>query len=158
MAEFYISLSNSEIAAQIATLLNAYNQLYARHNAYTIKSSASNYFIEVGRIGQGANQVIGCIGLLKEFSSLSKIHHIAVHPNFRRLGIARRLINIAIQNCETSHVYMTIREDNLPSLRMASSLGFNFIDKKWSRNHDHMVITAGRRTILCHSLDAKEQR
>ncbi len=152
MADFYISLSNSEIASQIAVLLNTYNQLYVKHDMTTIKGSTSNYFIEVGRTAQELSQVVGCVGLKKEFPTLSKIHHISVHPDFRRLGVAKKLINIAVQNCETSHVYMTIRGDNSPSLRMASSLGFNLIDRKWSRDYNHIVIIAGRKTILCQHL------
>ena len=146
MAEFYVSLSNNEIASQIATLLNLNNKLQIRHNAFSIKRGTANYFVEIARTTQGLSQVVGCVGLLKEFPALSKIYHVCTHHDYRKMGIAKKLINLAIQNCESSHVYMTIREDNLPSIKMATSLNFNIVDKKWSR--DHVVLTAGRRAIL----------
>ena len=148
MADFYVSLSNNEIASQIAALLNTHNQLLVSHNAVSIGSGASNYFVEISRTAQGISQVVGCAGLLKEFPTLSKIYHVSVRPDYRNMGIAKKLIGLAIQNCETERVYMTVREGNVPSLKMASSLNFKFVDKMWSRSHDHMVILVGRRTRL----------
>jgi ribosomal protein S18 acetylase RimI-like enzyme len=149
MSDFYISLSDSEIAKQIAMLLNANNNLYVKHDAFSIKSGKTNYFVEVDLVAKGKSQVVACVGLLKEFEHLSKIYHVCTHPNYRRLGLAKKLVNLAVQNCETSHVYMTIREDNVPSINMALSLNFNILDKKWSK--DHMILIAGRRVMLCPS-------
>ena len=88
------------------------------------------------------------MGLIKEYPTLSKIYHICTHPEHRRLGLARKLVNLALDNCETEYAYMTIREDNIPSLNMASSMGFKFVNKAWSKSHDHIVIAVGRRTKI----------
>jgi len=142
MADFYISLSDNEIASQIAALLNANNQLLIKHNAASIKGGSAVYFIEIG----GAAQVIGCAGLAIEQPILSKIFHVCTHPDYRRRGIAKKLVGLALSNCRTDNVYMTIREDNLPSLTMASSLGFQILQRIWSI--DHWVIVVGRRGTL----------
>jgi ribosomal protein S18 acetylase RimI-like enzyme len=148
MAKFYSSLSDDEIATQIAILLNTYNQLTIQHSMLSIKNSAANYFVEISRTANGFSRVVGCVGLLKEGYNLSRIYHVCVHPEYRQLGIAKKLINIAMQRCETSNVYMTIRDNNIPSLRMAGSLGFRYIGRKPSRNNNHMIAIVGRETKL----------
>ena len=144
MSEFYVSLSEEEMAFQIANMLNAYNKLYVKHTTASIRNGVSKYFVEI----TSPSQVIGCAGLTKEYPVLSRIHHICIHPNHRKKGIAKKLINIAMSNCDTEYVYMTIREDNKPSIAMAFSMGFIYVNKAWSRNHDHFVITVGRRSKI----------
>lgn len=139
MANFYVSLSNNSIAKQIATLLNTHNLLYKQHNEYTIQHNAANYFVELNQ-----DEVIGCVASIPEYGGvLGKIFHICVNPKYRRRGIAQKLIRLAMQNCNTDYVYMTIRDDNVASLYMAKKLGFVFVNKYWSKNH--YVITVGRR-------------
>lgn len=139
MANFFVSLTNEEIAGQIAFLINKYNNLYIVHNWFTVNSSTIDYFVEI--IG---NRVIGCAGILKETGNWSLIKHVCVAPEFRNKGIAIKLINTAIQNCKTEYVYMTIRENNLASLNMAKTLGFNTIKREWSKNH--YIVAVGRKT------------
>lgn len=138
MVEFYVSVSRNEMAQQIATLVNNYNKLYKRHTAFSILRDRASYFVEI--IG---NEVIGCVGLSKRHPDLSEIKHVCVSPLHRWKGIAKKLINLAIANCDTDYVYMTINERNLPSLVMAKSLDFILIGKNW--HSDHYVITVGRR-------------
>ena len=140
MAEFYVSLSDDQIASQIATLLNLYNKLYRTHTADTIKNSNSNYFVEINR-----NEVVGCAGMLQESPMMSKIYHISVKPEVRGKGVAKKLVCLALIHCPTEQVYMTVREDNLASLRLAYTLGFVPLNKTWSR--DHYIITVGRKRV-----------
>lgn len=137
MAEFYVSLSNAEMAEQIAGLVNAHNQLYRKHTGYSISSSIANYFVEVVN-----DRVIGCTALIKEEKNLSRNFHTCVSPEFRRKGIARKLKLLAIQNCDTDYIFSTVREDNIPSINMNLSLGYVFVNKTWSR--DHYILTLGR--------------
>lgn len=138
MAEFYVSLSQKEMARQIAALINLHNKLYKRHTERTIYRDKADYFVEV--VG---NMIVGCAGLSRRDTNLSEVRHVCVHPDFRQRGIGKKLVNLAIANCKTDYVYMTIREDNIPSLKMAQSLGFVLVKKHWSV--DHHVITVGRR-------------
>lgn len=139
MANFYMSLTNINIATQIATLLNTYNLLYKQHSTYTIRNNIANYFVELNQ-----DKVIGCAASVSEYGgALGKIFHICVDYRYRKKGIANKLVKLAIQNCNTDYVYMTIREDNIASSNMAKKLSFIFVNKTWSR--DHYVITVGRR-------------
>ncbi len=139
MAEFYVSLSNSEMSEQIADLVNTHNQLYKKHTTYSVLNSIAKYFVEVVN-----DKVVGCTALVKEEGNLSRNFHTCVSPEFRRKGIARKLKFLAIQNCETGYIFSTVREDNVPSINMNLSLGYVFVNKIWSR--DHYVLTLGRGT------------
>jgi ribosomal protein S18 acetylase RimI-like enzyme len=138
MAEFYVSLSRQEMAAQIADLINRYNRWYTRHTAFGIGVLPARYFVEISD-----GRVVGCAACQKEYPTLSKIFHICVDPRYRKKGIAEKLTRMAIAACDTEHVYMTIREDNVPSLKLAQKLGFVFVKKHWFK--DHYTITVGRR-------------
>lgn len=137
MAEFYITLSESEIATQIAQLLNLHNRLYRNHTTYTVYGSATRYFVELD-----GTKVIGCVGLTPKEPELSLVHHLCVDPNYRRRGMGKRLLNTAVVNSATRYIYGTIREDNAASLNLVSQIGFVFVKKDWSR--DHNIITVGR--------------
>lgn len=138
MADFYVSLSRQEMAKQIAMMINMHNKLYKIHSGYSVYKDKADYFVEV--VG---NSVVGCAGLSRRDTNLSEIKHVCVHPDYRKKGIGKKLVSLAIANAQTDYVYMTIRDDNVPSLRMAQSLGFVYVKKHWSK--DHYVITVGRK-------------
>lgn len=134
MARFFVAISDDEIAAQVANLLNNHNRLYRRHNLYTIKSQAADYFVEV--IG---NEVVGCAGVEYQQGQV-KIKHVCVHSAHRKKGIAKKLLTRVMANINASSFYMTIRSDNVPSLLMAQSLGFHQEKSYWHRDHSVVVM------------------
>lgn len=138
MAEFYVSLSTVEMAAQIAELINKYNLWSTRYTTSMIYASPAYYFVELT-----GSQVIGCASIFRMGPTLSKVQHICVTPEFQRRKIATRLTNLAIEACETEYICMTIREDNIPSLNLANTLAFKYITRHWFR--DHFTITVGKR-------------
>lgn len=136
MSEFSITLSDREVAVQIANMINEHN-LWAMHfTANSILASRVRYFIELC-----GDRVVGCAGSEREYATLSKIMHICVLPEHRGAGIAHKLTKKVIEDCETEFVYMTIREDNLPSLTLAHSFGFRFVEKRWFRDHWTYVLS-----------------
>ena len=143
MSEFYIPISNEEMAEQIAKLLNSYNHLYKTHDKHTILNSDVKYFVELVSSPAIDKRVVGCVGLRQDYPTLTNIKHVCVDPTYRRFGVARKLIETAIANSPTDQVYMTIREDNKPSLYLAKSLGFVYVTKEFK--NDHFVITVARR-------------
>lgn len=145
MSNFYVSLSKADMAAQIAGLLNQHNKLFVSHNTHTILNKSADYFVEVD-----GGRVVGCAGLSKTEPNLSLIQHICVNPFHRNKGVAKKLVNLAIVNCDTDFLYMTIRDDNMPSLHLAMVLGFVFVKQYVSR--DHSVITMGRKKDVEHSV------
>ncbi len=138
MAEFYVSTTDYDMAMQIANMLNRYNQWGSRFSATSIVMTPARYFVELeGSI------VVGCASHLQEHNTLTKIQHICVLPTHRQGGIAKKLTNLAITHCETEFVYMTIREDNIGSLKLAQSADFVYVAKHWFR--DHWTLTFGRK-------------
>jgi len=140
MSEFFVSIAKDEIARQVANMINQHNRWYTKLSSMALLTTQVNYFVEI--YGQ---QVVACVGAIQEFPSLSKIMHVCVLPEFRRKHLASKLVNIAINNCNTEFVYMTVREDNMSSLAMANSLRFRFIRRDWFR--DHFTHTLARRRI-----------
>jgi len=138
MTEFYITLSKEEIARQIAFLLNSYNRLYRTHHANSILSGTSNYFVETF-----CNKVIGCAATDVTHPTLTKIKHVSVYEEYRARGVGTRLLDTAINSCNTPHVYAGIRDDNIPSLKLFESKGFVFVRQDWKK--DHYIITVGRK-------------
>lgn len=148
MAEFYVSLPEDEVAKQIAILLNKQNKLIKIHNKHTIMGSTIKYFVHLITTDGAIHKpiVAGCAGLLQENPYLSTIKHVSVLPKYGRQGVAKDLIQLAIDHCVTNTVRMTIREDNYPSLMLAKSMSFEYITKNF--NKDHYVIIVGRRRTL----------
>jgi ribosomal protein S18 acetylase RimI-like enzyme len=138
MAEFYVSVSEHDMANQISNMLNRYNRWATKFSAQSLLMMQARYFVELEN-----TTVVGCASHFKEYETLTKIQYICVLPSHQQRGIAKRLTNLAIDNSETEFVYMTIREDNTPSLMLARSLEFRYITKHWFR--DHWTLTYGRR-------------
>lgn len=116
--KFNMTLSDLDIASQIASLLNDNNRLTKTHSSYTILNDPASYFIEL--IG---SQIVGCVGLYKT-TPMDKIIHLSVHKQYRRLGIAKKLLKVALTNSIHDVLYMSIREDNTSCLNLAHSFGF----------------------------------
>ena len=153
MANFYMTLSAGEISQQVAELLNTHNQLRTQHNAHTVMGMKGAYFVDII-----SGQVVGCSAILRENAQVTRQFHLCVRPEFRRQGIARKLKLAALRNVSTPYVYVTIREDNVASINLNTSIGFVFVKKDWA--HDHYVLTLGRMMTDARSpaggLDIKE--
>lgn len=135
MAEFYTSLSREELATQIAGLLNGSNNLTITHTTGSILSSPAKYFVEICE-----NKVIGCVGLTKINKEESKAHHGSVHPQYRKRGVGKKLLKLAVIHCETPFIYGTIRENNIASLRMSFSVGFKATRRIYNRGHSLILV------------------
>lgn len=139
MAEFYVTLTDDEMACQIANMINKYNKWSTVFSALSIKMTDARYFVEL--VG---DRVVGCTSTVHDYPTLTKIQHICVLPEYRNKGIAKKLTELAISVVKTPYVYMTIREDNVASLKLANSLRFRYVQKH--RFQDHWTLTFGRRT------------
>jgi len=137
--KFNLMLSDWCIADQVATLLNRNNKLTKIHTSYSIMADTCQYFIEVN--GQ---TVIGCIGLLNE-PTMDKIVHLSVSLQARNIGVGFKLIATAINASNKNVLYMTIREDNHSSLRLASKLGFKVVAYKPKYNYNVLTLCLFRR-------------
>ena len=55
------------------------------------------------------------------------IVEIAVHPDHRRQGIAREMIESALSNNSLKEIFLEVRESNTPAIALYESLGFEKI-------------------------------
>lgn len=138
MAEFYTTFTNNEIAKQIADMVNRYNRWYVSFSERNILNGSTRYFVETVH-----NRIVGCAGICKESPSTSKLLHICTLPEYRGMRIAKKLSECAIASTDTEYIYMTIREDNIPSIRLANALRFQYFRKH--RFMDHFTLSFGRK-------------
>lgn len=138
MAEFYTTLTNNEIARQIADMINRYNRWYASFSERSILHGPTRYFVETVH-----SKIVGCAGIARESPSTSKLIHVCTLPECRGMGIAKKLSECAIASTDTEYIYMTIREDNIPSIRLANALRFQYFRKH--RFMDHFTLSFGRK-------------
>lgn len=116
---FVLSISNKEIAKQIAILLNKYNKLTIKYNTEEILLSPDTYVIETE-----AGTVTGVAAINKKAYAVSELHHVVVHPAFRKRGIAKHLVITALNKSSTPIVYATIRSENKASINVFTYCGF----------------------------------
>lgn len=146
MAVFNTLPTDHSIASQIASMINLYNKWGRHFTAETILSSAANYFVELH-----GDRVVGCSANVREYSTLSKIQHVCVLPQYRKNGVAVKLVEAAIRSCGTEYVYMTVREDNAASLKMAEAMRFKYVQKNWSIDHWTYVLSRRSDAVLYQS-------
>lgn len=142
MDKFVTLLDEYNIANQIAFLLNSYNKLSKIHTGYSILGSNITYFIEQGVL-DGKTVVVGCVGVDIFGMNSMFLKHLSIHPTFRRLGIASKLLKKAQAYCfNMLNVYMNIRSDNFASLSLAEKEGFLVMQIK--NQKDYNIVTVGK--------------
>lgn len=73
-------------------------------------------------------EVLGYMGL-QIFSKEGYVTNIAVHPKYRRRGIAEALIDFQLKN-EMTFITLEVRESNFPAIELYSKKGFAEIGKR----------------------------
>ena len=121
-----------------------------------------------GFVWQEEDEIIGNISLIP-FASLSRpiylIANVAVHPDYRRKGIARALTVHAldhIQNRRIRSIWLQVRDNNIPAVRLYESIGFTEKAHRttWTLSPGNMKgeIPSGSRIVQHRSRHWKSQR
>lgn len=142
MSKFRLVINELDISSQIADLLNKHNNLNVTHTGPSIAVSNINYIVEQG-IVDNKLAVVGCVGLSNTTENTTLIKHLCVQQNMRNMGIATKLLNIAMHSITTEYVHMNIRSDNYPSLSLAEKLGFLIITQRQKVGYN--VVTVGKK-------------
>ncbi|OCG41942.1 ribosomal protein S18-alanine N-acetyltransferase [Gilliamella sp. Bif1-4] len=79
------------------------------------------------------NQMVGfCI--CQYVADEANLFNIAIHPDFRKQGLARKLLNHLIDRlitikspCPISTLWLEVRQSNTPAIKLYHTLGFNQI-------------------------------
>ena len=99
------------------------------------------------------NSIIGFLAF-EQVLDEGSIVEVAVHPDFRRRGIANELITAAIHSVDgLKTVFLEVRESNTPAVRLYESLGFERIAvRKGYYDHPKEDAVIMKRSIsVCHA-------
>jgi len=119
----------------------SFDRLYAYYASYSLDSS-NNVLL-----GEMEGMVVGFAKLILiriHDRPLGNILWLAVHPKFRRRGIASALIEASADYFRShgiSDIYVSTRGDNTPALELFQGKGFNKVEfRRLMEIHGHKVI------------------
>ena len=130
--------TTDEVAQYISYLIMVHGENYMSKITprQVIDNPERFYVLTVNNQRWSRPQIIGCIAIhIRE----GQIMHLVVHRNYRRLGIARILVNHVInvaRHENLRNVYAIIRRNNTPSITLFTSMGFIKIDE----NNDYITV------------------
>lgn len=142
MSKFILSMTRNNIASQIAHLLNIGNQFYYTIMPYHILHNNIKYLIELDR-----DRVIGVVGLQVKSPYVTELKHLAVHPQYRRRGIGKKLLEIGIKFATTPYIYGVVRSNNSTNIRNNLRLGMIPIAYYCSRSPSYKMIIFAKSKI-----------
>ncbi len=93
-------------------------------------STSAGTMLMAGYVWEEAGAIVGNLNLIPLYKQSQRIYliaNVAVHPDFRRRGIARALTRVAIDHARrhgSSSAWLQVREENRPAYELYRSLGF----------------------------------
>jgi len=138
MSKFLLTIDAQNIAGQIAKLLNSGGQLWAYMHPLGISTNGVQYIIELD-----GGTVAGVVGLERQTPQVTEMKHLCVHPDYRRRGLGKKLLEKGLKATKTEFVYGAVRSDNHTNIRNNLRIGMLPIGKKRGRGC-HIIIFARR--------------
>lgn len=143
MNKFILSITRSSIASQIANLLNIGNQFYYTIMPHHILQNKVKYLIELDQ-----SKVVGVVGLQIKNPYVTELKHLAVHPQYRRRGIGKKLLEMGIRFATTPYVYGIVRSTNYVNIKNNLRLGMIPIAYcRGRRSNYKLIVFAKLKTI-----------
>ncbi len=139
MSKFRLTVGATNLAAQIANLLNAGQQLGLNMTDRSIILSPTEYIVEMDR-----EKVIGVIGLDVYLNRVTELKHLCVHPDYRRQGLGIKLLEKGVEAATTEFVYGAVGSDNHTNIRNNIRIGMKPVGKRWGRGR-YIIIFARRK-------------
>lgn len=92
--------------------------------------------------GEAAGR-LACAVVIDEADACVGIHLLAVHPDFRGMGLGREMVAFAIEAARkrgAEKICLDVTEGNLPAERLYASMGFGFVQSRrdWFTDEDYM--------------------
>ncbi len=143
MPKFRLTVDSNNLAAQIVDLLNAGGQLWYRQQVHSVLYSPVKYVVELDK-----EKLIGVVGVEK-FGRVSEIKHLCVHPEYRRQGLGKKLLEKGIEAATTEFIFGAVGSDNHSNIRNNLRLGMRPIGKRPSRGR-YIIIFARRKNAQRH--------
>ncbi len=104
-------------------------------------------FMFVGKVPQGETYVLVSYMVFWRVHDEVHVLDIAVHPDYRRQGIGRAMMNFAMANMKemgASSVYLEVRKSNVAAQELYKDLGFNVIGERkgYYENGENAIVMA----------------
>jgi len=139
MSKFLLTVDAKSLVAQVTSLINSGGQLKFFLTQQSVQYSPIQYLIELHK-----DRVIGTIGLERCNPKVTELKHLCVHPDYRRQGLGKKLLEKGVQAAPTEFVFGTVRSDNPVNIRNNLRIGMIPIGKRSKRSYS-IIIFARRR-------------
>ncbi len=108
---------------------------------------ASSSLPMLGYVWEDEKEIVGNISIVPFNKGNFLLANIAVHPDYRRRGIARQLTQRGIQHVRergAKAIWLHVEEGNLPAIQLYLSLGFQgqTLRTTWNEKKDHTPTAA----------------
>lgn len=117
-----VEMSEDNVHEVYNVEINSFNTPWSLNSFKNeLKNSAAKYFVALVD-----GKVAGYIGMW-EISGQCDITNVAVLPEFRRMGVGKRLIEHLIEYCkikDLSPIFLEVRQSNEPAKSLYSGFGF----------------------------------
>lgn len=147
MNKFRLTVDVNNLASQIACLINSGKQIWYYLTDYSIISSPIQFLIELDK-----EKVIAVIGLEKKNESMTELKYLCVHPDYRRQGLGKKMLELGIKAAPTKYVYGTVRVTNEVNIRNNFRVGMKPIGRYRGRNRCPIIVFARRREDASNSV------
>lgn len=137
--KFCLTLTKTDMAKQVARLLNSGGQLGFRQRYDSVLSNGIVYFVEL-ELGK----IVGVVGLEKKNPDVTEVKHLCVLPSYRGKGLGQKLLLKAAHASETPFIYGMVRESNYVNIHNNLKLGFVPIAKCQGMN-EKLIVFARRK-------------
>ena len=144
MGNFILTVSAESLSTQIAQLVNLGGQVRMLISPDSVLHGPTRYLIELD-----GEKVIGVIGLGKHRLNVTELKHLCVHPDYRRRGLGKKLLEKGIEATDTEFVYGKVRSDNVVNIRNNLRVGMRPLFKQVHKNYS--IITFGKRKVWRHA-------
>lgn len=147
MSKFNLTIDADSIASQIADLINSGKQIWYYLAGYSILNSPVQFLIELDR-----EKVVAVIGLEKKNESVTELKYLCVHPDYRRQGLGRKMLDLGVKGATTRYVYGTVRATNEVNVRNNFRVGMKAVGKYRGSHNCPIIVFARRKEDVGDSL------
>lgn len=136
MSYIYHALSADDIVDQIAAMLNTHSDLAMKRIGEDIKRSNVDYIVETH-----GKYVIAACGMERLNYQITEVKHLVVRHDWRGRGLGHFMVKRVLERINTPLIYATVRRDNLPSLSVFKSAGFEEASTYFNQDHDVVMLS-----------------
>lgn len=135
-----VPMNRSHIDGMVMVEEQCFNSGYARKTfEKEIENKIAIYFVAVKE-----DEVVGYVGLWN-ICGTAEIIDVAVHQDYRRQGVAKRLLEAMIDECERQGIFeinLEVRESNSGARELYKKLGFleNGLRKNYYENKETAIL------------------